>query len=111
MAELTRDAIPNTNPEWGANRLRKELYGRGYVFEEKTRTPGELFVNPTTREEVRIMERPAKTYRADPPQKHFNDFYYRYRTRKDQGWGAPITIPNKLPNTKSVYQDLSNDLG
>ena len=25
LAEITRDAIPGTNPSWGVNRLRKEL--------------------------------------------------------------------------------------
>ena len=42
LAELTRDAIPNTNPEWGVNRLKKELYNHGYVFEEQTRAPGRM---------------------------------------------------------------------
>jgi hypothetical protein len=32
---LLRGAIPNTNPDWGVNRLRKELIGLGYKYEEQ----------------------------------------------------------------------------
>jgi hypothetical protein len=95
LAEILRDAIPNTNPSWGISRLRKELNDRGYVFKEETRAPGFLYENPITGEQVRIMERPLKVYRTDPNQKHFNDYYYRYRTGEDQGWGSAITVPNK----------------
>jgi hypothetical protein len=95
LAEITRDAVPNTNPSWGVNRLRKELNEQGYRFAEPTDSPGYLYRNPVTLEEVRIMERPAHAWRTDPPQKHYNDFYYRYRSSINQGWGAAITVPNK----------------
>jgi HK97 family phage portal protein len=95
LAEILRDAIPNTNPSWGVNRLRKELNDRGFLYTGKTDAPGFMYENPQTGEQARIMERPSKSFRTDSPQKHFNDFYYRYRGRDDQRWGNPITIPNK----------------
>jgi Phage portal protein len=66
LRELLRDTIPSTNPEWGVNRLTKELYDRGYVFKEITRAPGSFYENPTTGEQVRIMERPSQVNRNDP---------------------------------------------
>ncbi len=95
LAEILRDAIPNTNPSWGINRLRKELSDQGYLFKEPTDAPGSLYENPSTGEQVRIMERPSRVYRTDPDQKHFNEFYYRYRTGDDQAWGSPVTVPDK----------------
>lgn len=92
--EITRDAIPGTNPSWGVNRLRKELSDQGYVLAKEARGDGLIFENPSTRDMVRIMERPATSYRNDPPQKHFNDYYYRYKPYGG-GWGTHITIPNK----------------
>ena len=92
--EITTDAIPGTNPSWGANRLRKELYDRGYLLAKEARGDGLIFENPSTRDMVRIMERPSTSYRNDPPQKHFNDYYYRYKPYGGP-WGAHITIPNK----------------
>jgi hypothetical protein len=49
LAEILRDAIPNTNPSWGINRLRKELNDQGYVFLKPTRDPGSSIAT-TTRE-------------------------------------------------------------
>ena len=95
LAEILRDAIPDTNPSWGVNRLRKELNDRGYVFKETTDSPGFLYENTSTGEQVRIMEQPLRAFRTDPPEKHFQDFYYRYRTGDDQKWGSPVPIPNK----------------
>ncbi len=96
LAEILQNAIPDTNPSWGFNRLRKELNDQGYIFKEPTDSPGFLYVNPRTGEEVRIMERPSSgPSRIEPLQKFYNDFYYRYRPRDDQRWGGPITIPNK----------------
>ena len=95
LAEITRDAVPNTNPSWGVNRLRKELNEQGYQFAEPSRSLGYIYKNPLTSEEVRIMERPTQSWRTDPPQKHYNDYYYRYRPSINQGWGAAVTIPNK----------------
>ncbi len=94
-SELLRDAIPNTNPDWGVARLRSELADRGYVFTGPTRAPGYLLQNPATGEQVRIMERPQRSYRDDDPQKHLNDFYYRYRQNENLPYGSHITIPNK----------------
>lgn len=95
LAEILRDAIPDTNPSWGINRLRKELNDQGYVFKEITHAPGLLYENANTGEQVRIMERPSRTFRTDPAEKHFQDFYYRYRRGDDQSWGSHVPIPNK----------------
>jgi HK97 family phage portal protein len=94
LAEILRDAIPSTNPSWGVNRLTKELQDQGYILDRPTRGAGLLYVNPETGDQVRIMERPSRSFSTDSPQKHFNDFYYRYKPA-GQGWGAHITIPNK----------------
>ena len=44
--EITTDAIPGTNPSWGANRLRKELGDRGYLLAKEARGDGLIFENP-----------------------------------------------------------------
>jgi hypothetical protein len=75
--------------------LTRELRQQGYTFKEVTDSPGQLFVNPATREEVRIMERPATRNRSDAPQKHLHSRYYRYRKSMDQGYGSAIPIPDK----------------
>ena len=93
--ELRRDAIPGTSHDWGVNRLRKELYDRGYFFDRPTRSPGAIYFNPQTKEEVRIMERPQRKYRTESNQKHLNDYYYRYRPSNAVKPGSHITIPNK----------------
>ena len=93
--ETLRDSIPNTNPEWGVSRLRKELNAQGYVFEKTTDAPGFLYNRPETNEQVRIMQRPPSAFRNDSSQKHRNDYYYRYRPGKGKGWGSHITILNK----------------
>ena len=96
LKEILRDSIPNTNPSWGVNRLTKELYDRGFTFEGSARkSTGQIYSNPMTGEEVRIMERPVRRYRNETDQKHNNDFYYRYRSGKDQEQGSHIAIPNK----------------
>lgn len=87
--------IPNTNPNWGVNRLTEELYDRGYRLKRSTDAPGFMYINPNTLESIRIMERPQRRYRKDSPEKHENDFYYRYRPRGDRGEGTHITSPNK----------------
>jgi hypothetical protein len=93
--EITRDAIPGTNPSWGVNRLRKELREMGYQFTQPTRDPGQLFENPATGAQVRIMERPQQgPSRSEPLQKFLNDYYYRYKPL-NRSWGSHITIPNK----------------
>lgn len=96
LAEILRDALPNANPLWGVNRLRKELGERGYVFKEQTSSPGALYENPSTREQVRLMQRPAgSTGRADPTQKFLNEYYYRYRANENAPWGRHVTVPDK----------------
>jgi hypothetical protein len=94
LAEITRDAIPNTNPSWGVNRLRKELGDQGYLLAKPARGAGIILENPSTGEQVRLMEQPSRRFSTDSPQKHFNDFYYRYKPPNGP-WGSHITIPNK----------------
>lgn len=91
---VLRDAIPNANPSWSVNRLRKELYRQGYTLEGETDAPGLMYRNNATGEQVRIMERPPREYRNDPPQKHANDYYYRYQSGGGKRWGGHISIPN-----------------
>jgi len=94
LAEKVRDAIPNTNPSWGASRLRKELSTQGFLLEKPTDSPGLMFTNPSTGERVRIMEQPGRAFRNDPPEKHHFQFYYRYQ-RPNQPWGTHVPIPDK----------------
>ena len=96
MQELFRDAVPNTRPDWGFNRLTGELREQGYVFKEPTTSPGQLFVNRRTKEEVRIMQRQQKRNSNDAPQKHLYEWYYRYRKAQDQEFGAAIPIPDNV---------------
>jgi hypothetical protein len=77
---------------WGVNRLRKELASQGYAFRGPSESPGLLFRNPVTGEQVRIMERPPHRYRSDPPRKHLYQYYYRYRRSGDLKEGAHIPI-------------------
>ncbi len=93
--QLQRSAVPNTSPAWGVTRLRKELNGQGYIFDQPTDSPGYLYIRPLTGEQVRIMQRPRKVNRNDSDNKHQNDYYYRYRSADDQAWREHITIPNK----------------
>jgi hypothetical protein len=95
LQELFRDAVPNTRPDWGFNRLTRGLREQGFSFKEPTDSLGQLFVNPRTREEVRIMQRPRTRNRNDAPQKHLYERYYRYRKADDQTFGAAIPIPDK----------------
>lgn len=92
---ITRDALPGANPAWGVNRLQSELYNRGFYFQRLTDAPGVLYQNPLTGEEVRIMERPTRTWRSDPPEKHYFEYYYRYRAGYGKPEGAHTPIPNK----------------
>ena len=95
FAEIVRDAIPNTNPSWGVNRLRSELNDQGYIFAQPARDPGFIFVNPRTGDEVRIMQRPPREpFRTESRQKFHNQYYYRYKPAGG-GWGSHITIPDR----------------
>ena len=95
LAELLRGVAPGTNPDWGVNRLEKELRDRGYVYTDPTKAPGNIFTNEATGEQLRIMEKPPRAYRDDLPQKHLNDYYYRYRGSRNDPYGDAVTIPNK----------------
>jgi hypothetical protein len=92
---LPPGSIPNANPEWGVNRLEKELRDRGFMFQKPTDAPGKVLKNEVTGEELRIMERPSRIWRTDPAEKHLNDFYYRYRRSINDPYGPAVTIPNK----------------
>lgn len=96
LANILRDAIPNTNPSWGVNRLRRELYDRGFVLRRPTDSPGLLYRNESTGEEVRIMARPPQLQRRnDPGEKYAFRYYYRYRPARGQSEGAHTPIPDK----------------
>jgi hypothetical protein len=82
--------------KWGRNRLVKELHGRGFVLSGPTKSgDGLLYKNAATGEELRIMPRPSQRYRNDAAAKHEPDYYYRYRSGPDQGWGPHTSLPNK----------------
>ena len=92
--ELRRDAIPGTSHSWGVNRLRKELYDRGYRLEKQARSEGLIFRDVFGRE-VRIMNRPNQRYRNDSSQKFLNEHYYRYKPGRGKPWGQHTTILDK----------------
>jgi HK97 family phage portal protein len=95
LAEILRDAIPNTNPSWGVNRLRSELSEQGYIHSRPARRGrGYILENPQTGEQVRIMERPERRYRSDPAEKYLFLYYYRYRPGFGQPEGAHTPIPD-----------------
>ncbi len=94
LAHILRDAIPNTNPSWGVNRLRSELSEQGYILSGPA-TRGAILENPQTRDQVRIMERPLREpFRTESRQKFHNRYYYRYRPGNGS-WGSHITIPDR----------------
>lgn len=95
LAEITRDAVPGTNPTWGVNRLTKELYDRGFRLVGPTDSPGLIYENVQTGESVRIMERPRRRWSTDEPEKHFFEHYYRYRSAPFLSEGRHIPIPDK----------------
>ncbi|HET6390781.1 phage portal protein [Hyphomicrobium sp.] len=105
LSELSR--VPNTNPEWGLNRLRKELNGKGFRFSKPTDAEGYLYRNDSNAE-VRIMRRPENRYRDDPLQKHENEYYYRYKPSPGKGWGQHITIPDK-PLIKKDLEEIFDE--
>lgn len=92
--EILRDAIPWANPAWGVNRLRKELNDHGFIFQRLTGSPGWLYENPLTGENIRIMERPTWRSRSDPPEKHFFGYYYRYTPGHREREGKHVPIPD-----------------
>ena len=95
LAEILRDAIPDTNPSWGVNRLVKELHERGFILERPTDSPGRQFINPETGERIRIMERPPFRYPSDPPAKFTFGYYYRYKPGRGKQEGSHVPIPDK----------------
>ena len=46
LADILRDALPNSNPSWGVNRLRKELIDRGFIFTGPAKGRRQLFSIP-----------------------------------------------------------------
>lgn len=89
--------LPGSKPEWGRNRLTKELHDRGYVLEGPTKTgDGLIYRNPATGEEMRIMPQPNRVpYRGEPAAKFENESYYRYRPGPGQPEGPHVSIPDK----------------
>jgi phage portal protein BeeE len=108
-AAATAIDIHNTASEWNKALLDNSARPSGalvYTGGEGRMTaeqhPGRLYKNPKTGEEVRIMNRPSKVNRSDPPQKHFNDYYYRYKSGKGRGWEDHMSIPNPQFRRKSI---------
>ena len=95
LADIMRDAVPNTNPSWGVNRLTKELYDRGFRLEGPADSPGRIYQNALTGEEIRIMESPTGTWPNDPSPKHWFSYYYRYRANRNLTEGRHVPIPDK----------------
>jgi hypothetical protein len=83
-------------PEWGRSRIESELRDRGFKYTGPTKdSPGKMYKNPDTGEEIRIMDRPRYRNPDEAIEKHLNDSYYRYRPKYDKGWGEHTTIPDK----------------
>jgi len=96
LVHNTCGPLPESNPQWGKNRVVKELQDRGYVYEGPTTSEnGLMYKNATTGEELRVMPSPERPpYRGEPLEKFQNDWYYRYRSGPDQPWGPHQTLPN-----------------
>lgn len=95
VAEAAGD-LARFSPNWGRNRLVKELHDQGFVLDRQTRTGnGLLYRNAKTGEEIRIMPKPSQRFRNDPLAKHESEYYYRHRTGPDQPWGPHTSIPDK----------------
>jgi RHS repeat-associated protein len=88
--------LPNSNNEWGRNRIVKELHDRGFHYTGPTTSDGgAMYKNPTTGEEVRIMPKPNRPlFRSETPEKFHSESYYRYRSGSDQPWGPHTTLPD-----------------
>jgi RHS repeat-associated protein len=88
--------LPGSNPEWGRNRLIKELHDRGFQLQGPTKTGGGLiYRNPKTGEVTRIMPRPNRPpFRGEPPAKFEGDYYYRYQPNPNLPEGPHIPLPN-----------------
>jgi hypothetical protein len=93
--ELTQGAIPGVNPAWGYQRLREELLNRGFEFRRPTESPGELFVNPSTSETVRIMRQPEQFRSYNQAEKYYGDYYYRYWSGQNLPLGSHVPIPSR----------------
>jgi hypothetical protein len=93
--QLRRGGPGWIKPQWGRNRLEQELRDRGFRYVKPTKGEGgQRFRNQSTGEELRIMPRPAQTFRNEPIEKHLNSNYFRYRPLPDQAWGDHTTIPD-----------------
>jgi hypothetical protein len=96
--DLTRGAIPGFDPAWGMNRLKKELFQKGYILQGPARRgKGLIYKNYDTGEEVRIMPRPVGKFRKESANKHLTKYYYRYRPKKrgKELWHTPIPDKGK----------------
>jgi hypothetical protein len=78
------------------NRFVKELHRKGYSLQGPTKGDGGLiYVNPTTKERVRIMPRPqGPPPRSAPPAKYTDPHYYRYQPSPNDPWGPHTPLPN-----------------
>ncbi|MEM7248107.1 MAG: RHS repeat-associated core domain-containing protein, partial [Acidobacteriota bacterium] len=86
----------SVSSSWGRNRLVKELHDQGFVLDRPTNSGnGLIYRNLETGTEIRIMPRPTRRYRGDPPAKHLTEYYYRARSGPDQPWGPHTSIPDK----------------
>ncbi len=96
FGQIAAGLFPGAKPDWGKNRVIKELHDQGYVYDGPAKGEGQIYKNPQTGEEIRIMENPDRTpYRGEPTAKHENDYYYRYRSGPDQPWQEHVPIPDK----------------
>ena len=71
------------------------LNDRGFTLDRPTDAPGFYYKNPSTNEEVRIMERPDHRWGNDPAEKHYYGYYYRYRPNRNLPFGNHTPIPDK----------------
>ncbi len=82
-------------PTWGRLRIESEMRARGFRLVRETRGEGgQVFRNPDTTEEIRIM--PRKGPNANEPiEKHLNPYYFRYKDQAGHEWGPHTTLPDK----------------
>jgi len=86
----------NPNPNWGKERLVKELHDEGFKLKGPSSSGGGLiYQHPETGEIYRIMPQPKRPpFRMEPRAKFENDFYYRYQANSNVPEGIHVTIPN-----------------
>jgi hypothetical protein len=92
---LNRDCPGWVDPDWGVNRLKKELYNRGFRLLREADSGGGLLLINELGEEFRIMPKPKGYYNTDIIEKHLNNFYLRYKKGRYATEGKHTTIINK----------------